>query len=214
MEGLVAFFFESTFIGLWIFGWTRLPRLVHLARIWIVAIAVNMSAFFIIAANSFMQHPVGAHFNPETVRAELTSIVALFTNNTALAAFPHAVAGAFLTAGTFVAAVCAWWLVRARTSAEARTMYRPAAILGCFVVLASAAGLFFTGDAQGKLMFQQQPMKMASAESLCHTFASAVGSTIRSRKPPADNGIGARWPIRPRGPQRWQLRPCPALPSR
>jgi cytochrome d ubiquinol oxidase subunit I len=169
MEGLVAFFFESTFIGLWIFGWTRLPRLVHLACIWIVAVAVNMSAFFIIAANSFMQHPVGAHFNPETGRAELTSIVALFTNNTALAAFPHAVAGAFLTAGTFVAAVCAWWLVRARTSAEARTMYRPATILGCFVVLASAAGLFFTGDAQGKLMFQQQPMKMASAESLCHT---------------------------------------------
>ena len=88
MEGLVAFFFESTFIGLWIFGWTRLPRLVHLACIWIVAIAVNMSAFFIIAANSFMQHPVGARYNPETGRAELTSIVALFTNNTATAAFP------------------------------------------------------------------------------------------------------------------------------
>jgi cytochrome d ubiquinol oxidase subunit I len=169
MEGLVAFFFESTFIGLWIFGWTRLHRLVHLACIWIVAIAVNMSAFFIIAANSFMQHPVGAHFNPETGRAELTSIVALFSNNTALAAFSHAVAGAFLVAGTFVAGVCSWWMVRARTSDEARTMYRPATILGCLVVLVSAAGLFFTGDAQGKLMFQQQPMKMASAESLCHT---------------------------------------------
>ena len=77
MEGLAAFFFESTFIGLWIFGWTRLPRLVHLACIWIVAIAVNLSAFFIIAANSFMQHPVGARFNPETGRAELTSIVAV-----------------------------------------------------------------------------------------------------------------------------------------
>ena len=85
MEGLVAFFFESTFIGLWIFGWTRLPRLVHLACIWIVAVAVNASAFFIIAANSWMQHPVGARFNPDTGRAELTSIVALFTNNTAVA---------------------------------------------------------------------------------------------------------------------------------
>jgi cytochrome d ubiquinol oxidase subunit I len=169
MEGLVAFFFESTFIGLWIFGWTRLSRWVHLACIWIVAVAVNMSAFFIIAANSFMQHPVGAHFNPETGRAELTSIVALFTNNTAMAAFSHAVAGAFSTAGTFVAAVCAWWLVRARTTTDARTMYRPAAILGCLVVLLSAIGLMFTGDTQGKLMFQQQPMKMASAESLCHT---------------------------------------------
>lgn len=176
MEGLVAFFFESTFIGLWIFGWTRLPKLVHLACIWIVAIAVNMSAFFIISANSFMQHPVGARYNPETGRAELESIMALFTNNTGIAAFWHAVAGAFLTAGTFVAAVCAWWMVRttrsgpdADTVPEARTMYRPAVLLGCWVTLISAAALFFTGDIQGKLMFEQQPMKMASAESLCHT---------------------------------------------
>ena len=180
MEGLVAFFFESTFIGLWIFGWTRLPRLVHLACIWVVAIAVNLSAFFIISANSFMQHPVGARFNPETGRAELESIVALFTNNTGIAAFWHAVGGAFLTAGTFVAAVCAWWMVRTARSApgdgtdtdtvpESRTMYRPATILGCLVALISAGALFYTGDVQGKLMFEQQPMKMASAESLCHT---------------------------------------------
>lgn len=173
MEGLVAFFFESTFIGLWIFGWTRLHRLVHLACIWIVAIAVNMSAFFIIAANSFMQHPVGARYNPETGRAELTSIVDLFTNNTALAAFPHAVAGAFLTAAVFVAGVAAWWMVRVGRDrpdrADAASMYRPATILGCWVALVAAVGLFITGDAQGKLMFQQQPMKMASAESLCHT---------------------------------------------
>ena len=170
MEGLVAFFFESTFIGLWIFGWTKLPRLVHLACIWVVAIAVNLSAFFIISANSFMQHPVGARYNPETGRAELESIVALFTNNTAIAAFWHAVAGAFLTAGTFVAAVCAWWLVRStRSDPDSATLYRPATILGCWVVLLSAAALFFTGDVQGKLMFEQQPMKMASAESLCHT---------------------------------------------
>ncbi|MGK2880155.1 MAG: cytochrome ubiquinol oxidase subunit I [Mycobacterium sp.] len=190
MEGLVAFFFESTFIGLWIFGWTRLPRLVHLACIWIVALAVNMSAFFIIAANSFMQHPVGATYNPDTGRAELHSITELFTNITAIWAFTHAVAGAFLTAGTFVAAVCAWWMVKSSNVAPAEvsaapdssaapdhppvaplapSMYRPAAILGCLVALAAAAGIFFTGDMQGKLMFEQQPMKMASAESLCHT---------------------------------------------
>jgi cytochrome bd ubiquinol oxidase subunit I len=171
MEGLAAFFFESTFIGLWIFGWSRLPRLVHLACIWIVAIAVNASAFFIITANSFMQHPVGAHYNPETRRAELTSIGALLSNNTARAAFSHAVAGSLLTAGTFVAAVSAWWLVRSRKDPdlEARTMYRPAAILGCWVALIASVGLFFTGDHQGKLMFKQQPMKMASAESLCDT---------------------------------------------
>ncbi|OBI91231.1 cytochrome ubiquinol oxidase subunit I [Mycobacterium asiaticum] len=172
MEGLLAFFFESTFIGLWIFGWGRLPKLVHLACIWIVAIGVNVSAFFIISANSFMQHPVGVHFNPETHRAELNNILALLTNNTGLTAFAHTVAGALLTAGTFVAAVSAWWLVRSQTSPVdpgTRAMYRPATALGCWVVLLAAVGLFFTGDFQGKLMFQQQPMKMASAESLCDT---------------------------------------------
>ena len=176
MEGLAAFFFESTFIGLWIFGWSRLPRLVHLACIWIVAIAVNVSAFFIIAANSFMQHPVGAHYNPRTRRAELNSILALLTNNTAQAAFLHTVIGALLTGAIFVAAVSTWWMVRSASRPEsdtalvdARTMYRPATVLGCLVALAAAVGLFFTGDAQGKLMFKQQPMKMASAETLCDT---------------------------------------------
>src|SRR5271166_327891 len=171
MEGLAAFFFESTFLGLWIFGWSRLPKLVHLACIWIVAIAVNVSAFFIIVANSFMQHPVGAHYNPATRRAELQSIGALLGNNTARAAFSHAVAGSLLTAGTFVAAVSAWWLVRSAKAGDSDgpAMYRPAAILGCCVALIAAVGLFFTGDTQGKLMFVQQPMKMASAESLCDT---------------------------------------------
>ena len=99
MEALVAFFLESTFIGLWIFGWTRLPRWLHLTAIWLVALAVNLSAFFIITANSFMQHPVGTRFNPVTRRAELESIWELLTNNTGVAAFWHAVAASFLTAG-------------------------------------------------------------------------------------------------------------------
>jgi cytochrome bd ubiquinol oxidase subunit I len=175
MEGLFAFFFESTFIGLWIFGWSRLPKLIHLACIWIVAIGVNASAFFIIVANSFMQHPVGAHYNPATRRAELDSISALLSNNTARAAFSHTVAGALLTAGTFVAAVSAWWVVRSRNpgsttpKTDTRNVFRPAVVLGCLVVLIATVGLLFTGDRQGKLMFVQQPMKMASAEGLCNT---------------------------------------------
>ncbi|MFE9582496.1 cytochrome ubiquinol oxidase subunit I [Nocardia sp. NPDC006044] len=175
LEGLVAFFMESTFLGLWIFGWSRLPKLAHLAAIWMVAIGVNASAYFIVAANSFMQHPVGARFNPETGRAELDSIVAVLTNNTLLAAFPHVVAGSFVTAGTFVAGIAGWWMVRKARSGdaaqltEARTMWRPAALAGTWVMLISLVALFFTGDTQGKLMFEQQPMKMASAESLCHT---------------------------------------------
>jgi cytochrome bd ubiquinol oxidase subunit I len=178
LEGLVAFFLESTFLGLWIFGWDRLPKLVHLATIWLVAIGVNASAFFIIAANSFMQHPVGARYNPERGRAELTSIWELLTNNTALAAFPHVVAGAFLTAATFVAGVAGWWMVRNSRKvslttpdrdvvADASKMWRPAARLALGVVVLAGIALVITGDKQGKLMFDQQPMKMASAESLC-----------------------------------------------
>ncbi|WP_278262579.1 cytochrome ubiquinol oxidase subunit I [Nocardia sp. AG03] len=175
LEALIAFFMESTFIGLWIFGWTRLPKLVHLATIWIVAIGVNASAYFIIAANSFMQHPVGARYNPETGRAELDSIFSLLTNNTTVAAFPHVVAGAFLTAGTFVAGIAGWYMVRnsrggdATKREEARTLWRPAARSSLVVIAASVVVVALTGDIQGKIMFDQQPMKMASAESLCHT---------------------------------------------
>jgi cytochrome d ubiquinol oxidase subunit I len=172
MEGLVAFFLESTFLGLWIFGWTRLPKLVHLVTIWLVAIGVNASAYFIIAANSFMQHPIGAEYNPVTKRAELHSISQLLTNNTAMAAFPHVVAGSFLTAATFVAGIGGWWMVRESRRGNldvAREVWRPVARLGMWVIIISGVMLVFTGDTQGKLMFKQQPMKMASAESLCHT---------------------------------------------
>ena len=187
LEGLVAFFMESVFLGLWFFGWGRIPIWLHTASIWLVALAVNLSAYFIIVANSFMQHPMGAEFNPATSRAELTDIVALLTNPTALAAFPHAVAGSFLTAGTFVLGISGWWLIRdARQRAREATsassdivpessdanphnMHRPAMRVGFWTTIVSSIGLFLTGDIQAKLMFQQQPMKMASAESLCHT---------------------------------------------
>ncbi|WP_194817156.1 cytochrome ubiquinol oxidase subunit I [Nocardia sp. XZ_19_385] len=175
MEALVAFFLESTFIGLWIFGWDRLPKKVHLACIWLVAIGVNASAYFIIAANSFMQHPVGARFNPETGRAELTSIWEVITNVTTLAAFPHVIAGALLTSATFMAGIAGWWMVRTMRKGDpagiedARIMWRPAARVGLWLIPVSCIALIYTGDVQGKLMFEQQPMKMASAESLCHT---------------------------------------------
>ncbi|MGZ8179532.1 cytochrome ubiquinol oxidase subunit I [Williamsia sp. SKLECPSW1] len=192
LEGLVAFFLESTFLGLWIFGWGRLPKKVHLACIWLVAVGVNASAYFIIAANSWMQHPVGAGYNPETKRAELTDFWALMTNNTTLAAFPHTVAGSFLTAGTFVAGIGIWWMVRTSRRAattsdaalasaqrlEAGTMFRPVTRFALWVIVVSGIALAVTGDVQGKLMFEQQPMKMASAESLCHTETGASFSVL------------------------------------
>ncbi|MCF8603084.1 cytochrome ubiquinol oxidase subunit I [Gordonia sp. HY442] len=211
MEGLVAFFLESTFIGLWIFGWGRLPRRVHLACIWLVAIGVNASAYFIIAANSFMQHPVGAVWDEARDRPRMNNFLAVITNNTTLVAFPHVIAGAFLTASTFVAVIGLWWMARngyrARRLEEAAvsgddsqvpattspsqidatpeklrrdnaTLWRPVTILGLWVILASGIGLFITGDQQARLMFQQQPMKMAAAESLCETETGASFSVL------------------------------------
>ena len=89
MEALAAFFLESTFLGLWIFGWDRLSKKVHLATVWLFAIGTNLSAYFIIAANSWMQHPTGAEYNPATGRAEMTDIGAVLFNPTTLWAFPH-----------------------------------------------------------------------------------------------------------------------------
>ena len=176
MEGLAAFFVESTFLGLWIFGWDRLPKRVHLATIWMVALGVNLSAFFIIAANSFMQHPVGVEYNPVSGRAELTSIWALLTNPTALWAFPHQITASLLTAATFVAGIAGWWMVKASRSASglsAAAVYRPAFRLALAALLIAGVGVAITGDQQAKLMFKQQPMKMAAAEALCGTETSA-----------------------------------------
>ena len=181
MEGLAAFFIESTFLGLWIFGWDKLPKRVHLACIWLVAIATNLSAFFILAANSWMQHPVGTVFNTATGRAEMVDIGAVLANPTLLAAFPHTLSAALLTGGTFVAGIGAWWmvrLVRQHRADVARDVYRPAVVLGVVVMLVSGAGVVLTGDQQAKLMFDQQPMKMAAAEALCESEDGASFSIL------------------------------------
>ena len=182
LESLIAFFLESTFLGLWIFGWGRIPAWLHTLCIWVVAVAVNVSAYFIIVANSFMQHPVGAVYNPETGRAELNDFGALLTNPTALAAFPHTVAGSFLTAGTLVLGVGGWWLVRERRHhgphSPQEATHRSAMRVGFWTTIISAVALVLTGDSQAKLMFAQQPMKMASAESLCHTTSDPMFSVL------------------------------------
>ena len=181
MEALAAFFVESTFLGLWIFGWDRLPKRIHLACIWAVAIATNLSAYFILAANSWMQHPVGAIYNEETGRAEILDIGAVLSNPTLLAAFPHTITAAFLTAGTFVAGIGAWWMVRSLQQGRddvARDVYRPAVVLGVVTMLVSGVGITATGDWQAKLMFDQQPMKMSSAEALCEGENGAAFSLL------------------------------------
>ncbi len=178
IEALLAFFLESTFLGLWIFGWDRLPRRVHAACIWIVAVGTMLSAYFILAANSWMQHPVGYHYNAATHREELTSFVAVLTNPTQLVTFPHTIAGCFLVAGALVAAVALWHLIRrpAGTDAASRsaaTAFRSAAKTGTITVLVAAVFTALTGDIQGKIMTKYQPMKMAAAEALYHTSQPA-----------------------------------------
>ncbi|MPZ80744.1 MAG: cytochrome ubiquinol oxidase subunit I [Actinophytocola sp.] len=164
MEGLVAFFVESTFLGLWIFGWDRLSKRVHLACGWAFSLATMVSAYFILAANSWMQHPVGVDLVDG--RPRLTSIWAVLGNSTVLAAFPHAIAGAFAVAGAFPHAIAAWHLWKS-TSDEG--VWRSSLRLGAVVGVLAFGALLVSGDMQSKLMFQQQPMKMASAEALCHT---------------------------------------------
>ncbi|HEX5565791.1 MAG TPA: cytochrome ubiquinol oxidase subunit I [Streptomyces sp.] len=168
-EALLAFFFESTFIGLWIFGWDKLPKKIHLATIWMVAFGTVLSAYFILAANSWMQHPVGYRINPESGRAELTDFVAVLTQNTAVAQFFHSITAAFLTGGAFMVGIAAWHLIRRRHVPVMRASLR----LGLVTLVAAGALTAVSGDVLGKIMYEQQPMKMAAAEALWDTQAPA-----------------------------------------
>ncbi|GLY92455.1 cytochrome ubiquinol oxidase subunit I [Actinoallomurus iriomotensis] len=165
IEGLLAFFVESTFLGLWIFGWDRLPKRIHLACIWIVSVGTLLSAYFILAANSWMQHPVGYHLDTTTGRARLTDFWAVLTNSTMLVAFPHTITAAFVTAGLFVVGISAWHLARHRHV----EVFRPSLRMALVVTFVASLGVAVTGDQQGKVMTAQQPMKMAAAEALYTT---------------------------------------------
>jgi cytochrome bd ubiquinol oxidase subunit I len=183
IEGLLAFFLESTFLGLWIFGWDRLPRVLHASCMWLVHIGTLFSAYFILAANSFMQNPVGYEYNPETGRAELTDFVAVLTNKVQLVTFPHVIAAAYMTAGAFVVGVALWQLVRGRATeggeaAADRPMYRTAARSGAWVLLAAGLAVTVSGDVQGKIMTEVQPMKMAAAEAIYETEEPAAFSVF------------------------------------
>ena len=174
MEGLLAFFLESTFLGLWIFGWDRLPKKLHLATIWAAAVGTMLSAYFILAANAWMQHPVGYELDPVSGRAVLNDIGAVLFQNTAVLAFFHTMTASFLVAGTLVAAVAAWHMKRGNQV----NIFRPAVKMGAAVVLISAVGVSITGDFFSKIMVEQQPMKMAAAEALYETTANAPFSVL------------------------------------
>lgn len=169
MEGLLAFFLESTFLGLWIFGWDRLPKKLHLATIWLAASGTLLSAYFILAANSWMQHPVSYTINVEKNRAELTNIFEVLFQKTAVVTFLHTIPSAFFAAGAFMAGISAYLLLKKKDV----EMARPTLKVGLVTVIISFVLIGITGDVIGKVMTEQQPMKMAAAEALYETTDSA-----------------------------------------
>lgn len=174
MEGLLAFFLESTFLGLWIFGWDRLPKKIHLATIWLAAIGTLLSAYFILAANSWMQHPVGYTINLEKNRAELTNIFEVLFQKTAVVTFLHTIPSAFFAGGAFMAGISAYLLLKKKDV----EMARPTLKVGLITVIISFVLVGITGDVIGKVMTEQQPMKMAAAEALYETTESAPFSIL------------------------------------
>jgi cytochrome d ubiquinol oxidase subunit I len=189
MEALLAFFMESTFIGLWIFGWSKLSPRLHLATIWLAAFGTSLSAYFILAANSWMQHPVGYRVDPVSHQVVLTSIVALLTNSTAVAAWIHVFFAALMVTAAVLIAASAWHVGR-KSQLE---VFRRSLRLGLVLMLTAGIATAVTGDVQARLMDSQQPMKMAAAEALYSTSDSASFSlfTIGSL-----NGDKEVWSVR------------------
>ena len=161
IEGLMAFFLESTFVGLFFFGWKKLSRIQHLGVTFLVALGSNLSALWILIANAWMQNPVGAEFNHETMRMELTSIADIILNPVAKAKFVHTVAAGYVTASMFVLGVSSWYLLKGRDTGFALRSFAVAAGFG----LASALSVIVLGDESGYTTGEQQKVKMAAIEA-------------------------------------------------
>ena len=159
MEGLAAFFLESTFLGLWLFGWDRLPKRVHLACIWLVAVGASLSALFIIAANSWMQNPVGYMMNDQTQRAQLDDIGAIFTNPVFINAYLHVILASAVTGAVFMLAVSAYHL------RKGDTQFLTTAKTSLAVLLPSILLSMGIGSGLGVIEAEYQPMKIAAAEA-------------------------------------------------
>jgi len=172
IEALLAFFLESTFIGVWFFGWDKVSKRVHLASIWLVAFASNLSALWILIANSFMQHPVG--YVVRNGRAEMTDFLALITNPNIFTQYPHVLAGGVVTAGFFVLGISAWHLLRQSNPVFFTRSFKLATVYA----LIGAMMVGVVGHSQAQEMVQTQPMKMAAAEALFESADPASFSVL------------------------------------
>jgi cytochrome d ubiquinol oxidase subunit I len=174
IEGLMAFFLEATFVGLMFFGWTKLKPVAHLFVTFMVALGTNLSALWILIANGWMQNPVGAAFNPDTMRMEVTDFMAVLFNPVAQAKFVHTVSAGYVCASVFVLGVSAFYLLRGKYKGFARRSMTVAAAFG----LASSLSVVVLGDQSGYALTDNQKMKLAALEAMWRTEAAPAGLTV------------------------------------
>ena len=174
IEGMMAFFLEATFVGLFYFGWDRLTPVKHLMCTWALALATNFSALWILVANGWMNAPVGAHFNPDTMRMEIVSLWEVFFNVAAQAKFVHTVSAAYVTGSMFVMSISAWYLLNNRNVPLARRSVTVAASFG----LASALSVVVLGDESGYTASEHQRMKIAAIEAEWETHPPPAGFNV------------------------------------
>ena len=173
IEGILAFFMESTFIAMMFFGWNKLSKKLHLMSTWLVAFGANLSALWILVANAWMQYPAGTRFNLDTARNEMTNFWEVLFSPMAINKFLHTITSGFVLAAIFVIGVSAWLLLKKREPVFVRRSMSVAAIFG----LASSIFLIFTGDTSSRVIAKHQPMKFAAAEAL-HTGKTGAGLTV------------------------------------
>ena len=172
IEALLAFFIESTFLGVWFFGWDKVSKRVHLTAIWLVAIAANLSALWILIANSFMQQPVG--FALRNGRAEMTDFLALVGNPNVWVQWPHVFLAGLTTAAFFILGISGWHLLR-KSNVE---LFKRSFQIGTIAAVLGTSLVILVGHSQAQHMVQTQPMKMAAAEGLYQTEDPASFSLI------------------------------------
>ena len=174
IEGLMAFFLESTFVGLFFFGWDKMSKVKHLATTWLVAIGSNLSALWILIANGWMQHPVGATFNPESMRMEMTNFAEVIFNPVAQVKFVHTVSAGYVTGAMFVLAISSYYLLKHKEIAFARRSFAIAASFG----LAASLSVIVLGDESGYELGDVQKVKLAAVEAEYETHPAPAPFTV------------------------------------
>ncbi|WP_343204022.1 cytochrome ubiquinol oxidase subunit I [Luteibacter sp. Sphag1AF] len=174
IEGMMAFFLEGTLVGLFFFGWDRISRVKHLLVTWFLALATSLSALWILIANAWMQNPVGAAFNPQTMRMEVTSFKDVIFNPVAQSKFVHTVSAGYTMGAMFVLSISAWYLLRGRNIDFAKRSMTVAASFG----LAAALSVVVLGDESGYTVSENQKMKMAAIEAMWETEPAPASFTL------------------------------------